>query len=261
MAATPSSVRRLPWRGFVMPLALLVFAEVAMRLRDVQSDALARPSEVVQALVQALADGSVAVASAQTLGAALAGLGVGGGLGLATGVWFGLSRAAAGAASLAVELLRPVPSVALIPLAMLVFGFGFRMEIAVVAFSCYWPMLLLGRAAIARVEPRLIEVARVLGLSRRDRMVKIVLPAALARIFVAFRLSVGIALVVAVTVEIAANPQGLGYALMNAQQSLRPDLMLAMLLWIGLLGWGLGAALTALQRRWFGHSMREGRDQ
>jgi NitT/TauT family transport system permease protein len=189
------------------------------------------------------------------LGAALAGLGVGGGLGLATGVWLGLSRVAADAASLAVELLRPVPSVALIPLALLVFGFGFRMEIAVVAFSCYWPMLLLARAAIAQVEPRLLEVASVLGLGRRDRLAKIVVPAALPRVFIALRLCVGIALVVAVTVEIAANPQGLGYALMNAQQSLRPDLMFALLLWIGLLGWGLGAALTALQRRWFGHSM------
>ena len=83
------------------------------------------------------------------------------------------------------------------------------------------------------------------------------LPAALPRIFVAFRLCVGIALVVAVTTEIAANPQGLGYALMNAQQSLRPDLMFAMLLWIGLLGWGLGAGLLWLQRTWFRHSLAQ----
>jgi NitT/TauT family transport system permease protein len=82
-----------------------------------------------------------------------------------------------------------------------------------------------------------------------------VLPAALPRVFVAFRLCVGVALVVAVTVEIAANPQGLGYALMTAQQSLQPDLMFALLLWIGLLGWALSAALLALQRRGFRHSL------
>ena len=81
------------------------------------------------------------------------------------------------------------------------------------------------------------------------------LPAALPRIFVAFRLCVGIALVVAVTTEIAANPQGLGYALMNAQQSLRPDLMFAMLLWVALLGWGLGAGLLRLQRPGSAHSL------
>ena len=140
---------------------------------------------------------------------------------------------------------------------MLVFGFGFRMEIAVIAFTCFWPMLLLSQAAVRNVEPRLLEVVRVLGFAWWERVLKLVLPAALPRIFVAFRLCVGIALVVAVTTEIAANPQGLGYALMNAQQSLRPDLMFAMLLWIGLLGWGLGAGLLLLQRTWFRHSLAQ----
>ena len=131
------------------------------------------------------------------------------------------------------------------------------MEIAVIAFTCFWPMLLLSQAAVRNVEPRLLEVARVLGFAWWERVLKLVLPAALPRIFVAFRLCVGIALVVAVTTEIAANPQGLGYALMNAQQSLRPDLMFAMLLWIGLLGWGLGAGLLLLQRTWFRHSLAQ----
>ncbi|MEP6875454.1 MAG: ABC transporter permease subunit [Burkholderiales bacterium] len=248
---------RIGWRGWVLPLTLLVLAEAAMRINHVESDALARPSDVLKALVQAFADGSVFRLTAQTLGAALAGLALGGGIGLVTGIWFGLSRTAAEAAALSVELLRPVPSVALMPLAMLVFGFGFRMEIAVIAFTCFWPMLLLSQAAVRNVEPRLLEVARVLGFAWWDRVLKLVLPAALPRIVVAFRLCVGIALVVAVTIEVAANPQGLGYALMNAQQSLRPDLMFAMLLWIGLLGWGLGAALLLLQRTWFRHSLAQ----
>ncbi|KQW00270.1 ABC transporter permease [Rhizobacter sp. Root1221] len=248
---------RLGWRGWVLPVTLLVLAEVAMRIKPVESDALARPTDVLNALAQAIADGSALRLSAQTLAAALAGLALGGGVGLAAGIWFGLSRAASDAAALSVELLRPVPSVALIPLSMLVFGFGFRMEIAVIAFTCFWPMLLLSHAAVRNVEPRLLEVARVLGFSWWERILKLVLPAALPRIFVAFRLCVGIALVVAVTTEIAANPQGLGYALMNAQQSLRPDLMFAMLLWIGLLGWGLGAGLLLLQRTLFQHSLAQ----
>jgi ABC-type nitrate/sulfonate/bicarbonate transport system permease component len=250
-------LNRVGWRGWVLPLGLLAFAEAAMRINRVESDALARPIDVLEALARACVDGSVFSASAQTLGSALAGLALGGGIGLAAGVWFGLSRAASDAASLSVELLRPVPSVALIPLAMLVFGFGFRMEVSVIAFTCFWPMLLLSQAAVRNVEPRLLEVARVLGFTWWERVVKLILPAALPRVFVAFRLCVGISLVVAVTVEIAANPQGLGYALMNAQQSLRPDLTFALLLWIGLLGWGLGAALLMLQRTWFRHSLAQ----
>jgi NitT/TauT family transport system permease protein len=125
------------------------------------------------------------------------------------------------------------------------------MEIAVVAFTCFFPVLMLSQTAVANVEPRLLEMATVIGLSRPQQVWKIVLPAALPRIFVALRLAAGIALVVAVTVEIAANPYGLGYGLMIAQQSLRPDLMFAFLLWIGVLGWSLNALMVALQHRLF----------
>jgi ABC-type nitrate/sulfonate/bicarbonate transport system permease component len=89
----------------------------------------------------------------------------------------------------------------------------------------------------------------VLGLSRRDRAWKIVLPAIVPRLFVALRLGVAVALVVAVTVEIAANPNGMGYAMMIAQQSFDPALMLAWLGWIGIVGYAINAAMQRLQRR------------
>ena len=73
------------------------------------------------------------------------------------------------------------------------------------------------------------------------------IPAALPRIFVAFRLAAGIALIVAVTVEIAINPIGLGSAIMLAQQALRPELMLAYLVWLGMVGWGLNPASVVAQ--------------
>ena len=85
------------------------------------------------------------------------------------------------------------------------------------------------------------------------------MPAALPRIFVAFRLAAGIALIVAVTVEIAVNPLGLGAGIMTAQQALRPELMLAYLVWIGIVGYGaqLGADRSA-QRRLFGRAALAG---
>lgn len=239
------------WRGAVLPLALLLFMEAAMRVHPVESDALAAPSAVLLAGWDAVRDGSLLLASRQTLGSTLGGLALGGGIGLLLGIWLGLSRLAAQGAALTIELLRPIPSVALIPVAMLIFGFGYRLEMFVVGFSCLFPMLLLTQAAVRAVEPRLLEVGQVLGLSPWQRVAKIVLPAALPRIFVAFRLCLGIALVVAVTTEIASNPQGLGYAMIQAQQSLAPARMLALLVWVGLLGWGLSAALLQVQRHGF----------
>lgn len=237
------------WHGCVVPLLLLSAAEWC--LHGVQSDAVAAPSRVLVSLWEGLRDGALLGATAQTLLATVGGLAIGGGLGLLTGLWLGLAHRAAAAAELSVQLLRPLPSMALAPIALLVFGFGYRLELFVVAFTCFFPMLLLTQAAVRSVEPRLLEVAQVLGFSVGDRAAKIVLPAAWPRVFVAFRLSVGIALVVAVTTEIATNPQGLGYDLIAAQQALAPDRMLALLVWIGLLGWGLSAGLLVLERRWF----------
>jgi ABC-type nitrate/sulfonate/bicarbonate transport system permease component len=140
-----------------------------------------------------------------------------------------------------------VPSVALIPLAMLVFGFGVSMELAIVAFATVWPMLVLTQAAVRQIDPQLLEIGAALELDPRQRALALIVPAMLPRLFVALRLSAAIALVVAVTVEIAANPHGMGYALMIAQQSLDPALMLAWLFWIGFLGWGLNALMLRVQ--------------
>lgn len=238
-------------RPFVFPALLLGALEWYARTAGQGSDAVAPPSRAAQAFVGALfssGEFSILQATGFTLGSAGLGLllGLAGGIGL--GVPLGLSQRAANMSFLSVEVLRPIPSVALIPLAMLVFGFGFRMEISIVAFATFWPLLLLTQAAVQQVEPGLLEVARALNLSPLSRATKIVLPAVLPRLFVALRLGVAIALVVAVTVEIAANPSGMGYALMIAQQSLAPELMLAWLAWIGLLGYAINSAALALQR-------------
>lgn len=235
-------------RPFVLPAVLLAALEWWTRTVGRNSDALAPPTAALQAFGKAATDGSLLQATGFTLGSAAAGLGLALLLALPLGTLLGLSPRMARMGFLSIEVLRPIPSVALIPLAMLVWGFGFRMEIAVVAFACFWPLLVLTQAAARQVEPRLLEVARALQLGAGDRFVKIVLPAMVPRLFVALRLGVAIALVVAVTVEIAANPNGMGYAVMIAQQSLDPALMLAWLGWIGAIGFAVNAGSLGLQR-------------
>lgn len=245
------------WRGFVLPAVLLGAAETAIRAFDVRSDSIAPPSAIAQALAGAFADGSLPLATAQTLLAMMGGLALGGAIGTAFGLALGLSPRANRLLEATIEAIRPIPAVAILPIALIALGFGYRMEMAIVAFATCWPLLILTRAAVAGVEPRLLEVARVLRLGPVARVAKVVLPAALPRIFVAFRLAAGVALIVAVTVEIAINPLGLGAAIMTAQQALRPDLMLGCLVWIGFVGYGLNWLLLALQRRFFPHGLAE----
>jgi NitT/TauT family transport system permease protein len=186
--------------------------------------------------------------------AAFAGLAIGSVIGLALGIAFGVSSVLDRLMEVTIEAIRPIPSIALLPIALIALGFGYRMEIVIVAFACVWPMLILSRTAVRGVEPRLMEVSRALRLTPVQRIIKIIIPAALPRIFVAFRLSAGIALIVAVTVEIAINPLGLGAGIMQAQQALRADLMLAYLVWIGIVGYGLNLALVVVQRLVFGRA-------
>ena len=245
-------------KPLLLPLAALLVFELWIRLAHLQSDSLAPPSAVLAALVAALADLTIPIATRDTLLAAFAGLAIGSVIGLALGIAFGVSSVLDRLMEVTIEAIRPIPSIALLPIALIALGFGYRMEIVIVAFACVWPMLILSRTAVRGIEPRLMEVSRALRLTPLQRITKIIIPAAMPRIFVAFRLSAGIALIVAVTVEIAINPLGLGAGIMLAQQALRPDLMLAYLVWIGAIGHGLNVALVVVQRRLFGGAATAG---
>lgn len=235
-------------RGAVLPILVLIGLESGFRAFDVRSDSLAAPSAVLRSLVEGVADGALLRATAMTLWCALAGVALASFAGILLGAVLGLSRILSELAQVPVESLRHLPPVALMPIVILVLGLGVPMEVSIVAFTCFWPVLLLTRAAVAGVEPRLLEVARVLQLGARRTLVRIVLPAAAPRIMVAVRLAVGIALIVAITTEIAANPLGLGYLMVKAQQELQPARLFAGLVWLALLGWTTNALMLRLER-------------
>lgn len=245
--------RRRPYwlnlRGFVVPVALIVAAQAGAVAVDLQSDSLARPSAILIAGYRALVDGTFFTATAQTLTATFGGLVIGGSGGVVLGAilarWRNLDRTL----FVPIELLRPMPPIALMPLALLVFGFGYSQEIAVVAFATLWPALILTRAAVLGVDRYLFEVMRLLELRPWQAVTKILLPAILPRLLVALRISLGIAIVVAVSVEIVVNPLGLGYQMMRAQESLHPALAFAFLVWIGIVGWAINAVLVRIQER------------
>ena len=247
-----------PIKALVLPVVVLAAFEVWARVSHLQSDSLAPPSEIMMALVGAVADLSILTATRDTLFSAFAGLAIGSIIGLTLGISLGLSNTLNRLLEVTIEAIRPIPSIALLPIALIALGFGYRMEIVIVAFACVWPILILSRAAVRSIEPRLMEVARALRLPAGQRVWKIIIPAALPRIFVAFRLAAGIALIVAVTVEIAINPIGLGAGIMLAQQALRADLMLAYLVWIGVIGYALNILLVVAQHRLFGRAALSG---
>jgi sulfonate transport system permease protein len=237
------------WRASFLPILALVWLEWYARSPGAGSDSIATVSASAAALWQSAVDGTLIAATMFTLAAAASGLALGGLAGVLLGIAIGLSSRASDASSLAIELLRPLPSIALVPFATLIFGFGLSMEIAVVAFATFWPILVLARSAVRQVDGRLQEVARALRFSFLRTVVKFILPSIVPRLFVAIRVGAGLALVVAVTVEVVGNTRGLGYGLVMSQQNLQPALMLGWLAWVGMLGYLVNEILSAVERR------------
>jgi NitT/TauT family transport system permease protein len=238
------------FRGFVIPVVLLALWEIGARTDFLPPDTMSQPSAIFAAGWEAMMDGSLLLATYQTFQTALLGLAIGSGIGIILGAVIGVSPVLEAVIGPTLDTIRPVPAVALIPLALLIYGFGVRMEVLVVSFSCIWPVLIVTVSAVRGIEPRLIEVSRMLQMPTLSRMRRIILPAALARIAIGIRVGAGVALIVAVTVEIVLNPQGLGYGMIIAAQSLQPELMWAQLLWVGFAGWLFNALLMMIDRRW-----------
>jgi ABC-type nitrate/sulfonate/bicarbonate transport system permease component len=236
--------------GLIFPVTVIVLWEVLGRAGILSEDGFSRPSRFVIAGYKAMADGTLLTQTAQTFSAAALGLSIAAVSGVILGALLGLFRSLERTTALTIEALRPIPSVALIPVALLAFGFTLNMSASVAAFACLWPILIVTQSAVRAIDPRLIEVGRMMGFPLAKRILKLALPAATPAIMVGIRVAAGIAIVVTVTTEIVGNPRGLGYGMIVAQQSLQADLVWATLLWIGVVGWLTNWLLATLERRW-----------
>jgi NitT/TauT family transport system permease protein len=134
------------------------------------------------------------------------------------------------------QILRPVPVTAWLPLSMIVFGLGPRSAFFLVFLGAFFPILLNTIFGVRNVEPRLFEAAQMLGVSRQALFWKVVLPASLPSIFTGLRLGLGFAWVVIVVGEMTGVQTGLGAIIMEARQLSRTDIVIAGMIVIGVLG-------------------------
>lgn len=170
-------------------------------------------------------------------------------LGVVLGAAIGSSRAAREYLEPLLEFLRPLPASAIIPVAILFLGLSNTMSTAVIAFGSLWPVLLATAHAFASTEPQLIELAASLRLSRAQVLRKIALPAALPDILAGARVSLAIALILAVVTEMQASLPGLGQNILLAQRSYRSPELYAGIVALGVLGFAVNHALLLAERR------------
>ncbi|NEK59418.1 ABC transporter permease [Geodermatophilus sabuli] len=236
----------LPLLG--VALAFLLF-ELIPRVGLVDEAFFPPASAMIAALVEQIADGSLW----QPLGDTLQGWALGLGLALLIGVPLGIAIGSVylvfmGSRSI-LEFLRPVPSVALIPLAVLVFGAGLESKVFLAAFAATWPILLQTLYGVRDVDPTAMDTARSFGIGRAQRLWRVTLPSALPYIATGVRISSSVALILAVTAELVLGIDGLGQVINVARQSGAVENMYGLIIATGLLGWGLNGIMTLLERR------------
>ena|ERR1700722_3346914 len=173
-------------------------------------------------------------------------------LGIAVGAALGQSGRLRDFVEPTLEFLRPLPASAIIPAAILLLGLTPQMAIAVIAFGSIWPVLLGSYNGFARVDERIIEVARLQEMPAVAFAWKIALPCALPDIFAGLRVNLAIALILAVVVEIQAGLTGLGFNIMIAQRLFRTPELYAGIVLLGLIGFITSRTLLFVER-WLLH--------
>lgn len=245
------SLPRLNIPGLVTLLACVLLWELVIRVGGVHYEYLPPPSAIVGGFLELVRSGQLAADTLHTVQSVLVGWTIAMVLGVTLGLALGSSPLVRRYSLATIEVLRPMPAIAFVPVALLLFGFSLETELIVIILPSLWPVLINTMGGVMSIHARLFEVGRTFRLRRGAVIRKILLPAALPSILVGARISMTLALVLAVVAEMVGNPNGLGYAVVRDQQALRPDLMFANVVVIGILGIVLNAVLVGAVAAFF----------
>lgn len=165
------------------------------------------------------------------------------------GIVLGYFRFAHSLAAIVIEFLRPMPSVAIIPVAILVLGIGDAMIVAVTVYASVWPILVNTVDGVRQIERTLVDTGRTFGLSRRRILWQVVLPAASPYILTGLRISLSIALILVTTAEMLAGSKGIGFFILDQERSMNNANVYAGVILVASLGYGLNQTFLCVEHK------------
>lgn len=248
----PPAWRRRPGGvllGLVVPVSLLVAWQVAATSGQVPASILPPPLDVVDALVRLAGDGELWEHVSASLVRVGLGFAIGAGLAIVTGIAIGLSRTIDQMLSPTLLAVRAVPSLAWVPLLILWVGIGEAPKVILIAIGAFFPVLATLVAGIRQVDPGLVEVARTYGLSRFQTVRTVLLPTAAPSLLAGARLGLAQAWLFLVASELLAASQGLGFLLVDAQNTGRVEVVLLAIVLLAVIGKTTDLLLATVERR------------
>lgn len=233
--------------GFLLLVFLLAIWEMSVRFGWVVSPTWPAISDVLLTFARLCADGTYLHVLGQSLMRLAEGYVLATVFAVAAGIVMGTWRRAYLLFEPLLELLRPIPSPAYLPMAILFLGIDDTMKVFMVAFSSFFPILLNTIAGVRSIDEVLIDTGRTFGLHRPSIIWRIVLPAAGAYVLTGMRISLAIALIVTVIAEMVAGNSGIGFYILSAQRSFLITEMYAGVIALALTGFALNKGFVALE--------------
>ena len=207
------------------------------------------PLDVLHTGVELVESGELQRDILASLSRVLQGFGIAAFVGVALGMAVGRSRLLENLVDPMLELLRPIPPLAFLPMMVLWFGIGEASKISFIAYAAFFPIFTTTLEGIKYVDPLLLRAAESLGASRRDLFRYVVLPAATPSIITGLRLGFGLSFFVIVAAEFIAADAGLGYLINDARTFFLVSQMLLGAAVIGLIGFAFNRLLRLLEAR------------
>ncbi|MDB5511248.1 MAG: aliphatic sulfonate transport rane component [Enterovirga sp.] len=222
--------------GWILPVVLVGAWEAASRLGEIPPNVLPAPSGVVAAALRLGRTGELAQNIGVSTLRALSGFLVGGGIGLALGLANGLSSLSERLTDTTLQMVRNVPHLAMIPLVILWFGIDEEAKLFLVALGVFFPIYINTLHGIRGVDPHLVEMGRIYGMSPARLFWTVILPGALPSIFVGLRYALGIMWLTLIVAETISASSGIGYMAMQAREFLLVDVVVLSIVIYALLG-------------------------
>ena len=223
--------------------------EVVPRVADLPASTLPPLSAILAALADEVRDRAFWEALLATVEQWSLGLAIAVVAGIAVGAVIGSTPLLRRVTASTVEFLRPIPSVALVPLAVLLFGTGLESALVLVVYAAFWQVLVQTLYGAADVDPVAEETARCYGLGRLARLRYVLWPTAQPYVATGVRLAASVALILAVTAELVIGSPGLGREIAAAQSGGASALVYGLILVTGLLGLIVNVGVRTLERR------------
>ncbi|HEV7961309.1 MAG TPA: ABC transporter permease subunit [Actinoplanes sp.] len=248
---SPKRAVRLPYRtiSWAVPILLLGVWELLSRAGVIAPNVLPAPSSVGVTAWHLTQTGELPRHLWESLKRAAVGLALGGSVGLVLGVLTGFSRLFEALIDRNIQIIRAIPFLAILPLVMVWFGVGESGRYFLVALGTLFPVYLNTVLGIRQVDPKLLEMGRVVGLPRLQLVRTIVLPGALPSILLGVRLALTNAWLALVIAETVGAPAGIGFMATNAREFLQTDVIVLVIVLYALIGLTSDLIARALERR------------